>query len=258
MNCEVVTIIVLGAFAIAAFALVQFMKNKIEEIETVHRDRAIKATKEFFHKHQNFNPDEKYINPIWGNGIAVDKKRKLIGLLGQTCHIITAADIIEVNVTEDGQKVIETSRSSQITGAVVGGLLMGGTGAIIGGLSGKQKVSNEVSSVGMTIIWNNLDNPEHHISFFSTNISTKIGKSAPKYNLEYARAKDEATRWHNILKVLMNTAQPNNDDSQNNQSKSRVELCMNCDNKIGRLEQAYLYNQMVVCEGCYNKLMKRT
>ena len=38
----------------------------------------------------------------------------------------------------------------------------------------------------------------------------------------------------------------------------QVETCYNCDTKIGRMEQAYLWQDNVVCEACYHKLSKPT
>ena len=38
---------------------------------------------------------------------------------------------------------------------------------------------------------------------------------------------------------------------------AQVETCYNCDTKIGRMEQAYLWQDSVVCETCYNKLSAR-
>src|SRR5690625_2106720 len=45
-------------------------------------------------------------------------------------------DIIESEVVVDSHTITKTARGSQIGGAAVGGVLLGGVGAIIGGLSG--------------------------------------------------------------------------------------------------------------------------
>lgn len=38
---------------------------------------------------------------------------------------------------------------------------------------------------------------------------------------------------------------------------SEIEICANCNREIGRLEQAYIYENNVVCLECYNKLTKQ-
>jgi hypothetical protein len=39
---------------------------------------------------------------------------------------------------------------------------------------------------------------------------------------------------------------------------AKIETCTNCDTKIGRLEQAYLWHDQVVCERCHKKLSLKT
>ena len=46
-------------------------------------------------------------------------------------------DLLQVEIIEDNVTITKTSRTSQVGGAIVGGMLAGGVGAVIGGLSGK-------------------------------------------------------------------------------------------------------------------------
>lgn len=34
----------------------------------------------------------------------------------------------------------------------------------------------------------------------------------------------------------------------------KVEICENCEKEIGKLEQAFIHNNHIVCEQCYKKL----
>src|SRR6266849_1531234 len=76
--------------------------------------------------------------------------------------------ILSVEITRDGRSITKTNRSSQLGGAIVGGLLAGGVGAIIGGLSGETEHFESVCSLDLRIVNDDIKDPSLTLSFFSS------------------------------------------------------------------------------------------
>ncbi|WJE15278.1 SHOCT domain-containing protein [Halobacillus sp. ACCC02827] len=108
-------------------------------------------------------------------------------------------DLMEVEVKVDGETVTKTSRSSQLAGVAIGGLLAGGAGAVIGGLSGKTTSSEKVRSIQLNIVINNTENPFHSFEFLKVT-------EAKKQDIQYKAALDMAMHWQSLLKVIIGIA----------------------------------------------------
>ena len=103
----------------------------------------------------------------------------------------------------DGETITKTARGSQLGGALIGGLALGGVGAIIGGLSGKTRSSEKVKRVDLRITVNSTKSPLHDINFMDIE-----GK---KDGIVYKSAMDQARHWHGLIAVLIKMA--DNEDS---------------------------------------------
>lgn len=88
-------------------------------------------------------------------------------------------DIVEVKVNSDSSTITSTSRGSQLGGAIVGGVLAGGAGAIIGGLSGKTKSSESMKKLVLEIVVNSISNPVIEIPFYDSTVELKA--RTPQY-----------------------------------------------------------------------------
>ena len=62
------------------------------------------------------------------------------------------SDIIEVSYEENGSQLYTKSAGRTIGGAIVGGVLMGGAGAVVGGLSGESKQNKEIKNMDIKIL----------------------------------------------------------------------------------------------------------
>ena len=62
------------------------------------------------------------------------------------------SDIIEVSYEENGSQLYTKSAGRTIGGAIVGGVLMGGAGAVVGGLSGASKQNKEIKNMDIKIL----------------------------------------------------------------------------------------------------------
>jgi hypothetical protein len=190
MECGTLIVIIIVAVIIGVIIQVANTNQKKKTMED-----AIKALPEFSVSQQIMSCDG-------SSGIAVDQGRKKICLIANTMstsnRIVSYKDILSVELFEDGDSITKTSRSSQVGGALVGGLLLGGAGAIIGGLSGKTRTSDKVKQIDLRIIVNDPNTPLHDIKFL--NLESK------KDSVIYKNAMQSARHWHGVLEVLIKSA----------------------------------------------------
>ena len=78
---------------------------------------------------------------------------KVLVLVGPDFHeSFNYSDIIEVSYEENGSQLYTKSAGRTIGGAIVGGVLMGGAGAVVGGLSGASKQNKEIENMDIKIL----------------------------------------------------------------------------------------------------------
>lgn len=109
-------------------------------------------------------------------------------------------DILESEVITDGVTVTKTSRSSQIGRAILGGIIAGGVGTIVGGLSGKTNSKDTVSSINLRLFLNDTSHPYEIFNFLERR--SPIDKNKPYYH----KANDDVMQWHAIFKAVINEA----------------------------------------------------
>lgn len=174
-----------------------------------------KAMEEKLKSLPDFFPSQKVMGNSGDTAIAIDEERKKVVLInndhnGVTLKPITYRDILSSEIFVDGETVTKTSRVSQVGGALIGGLALGGVGAIIGGLSGKTRSSEKVKRIDLRITVNDTKRPLHDINFMDIE-----GK---KDGIIYKAAMDQARHWHGLITVLIKIA--DNEDAH----KDVVEL----------------------------------
>ena len=110
---------------------------------------------------------------------AIDENNEKVALVTQTVkQVINFSDIIGVELIEDGSTISKKSATRTIGGAIVGGVLAGGAGTIVGGLSGSSKQKNTVSSISVKILLRSLDNPSLIVNCFDSRTMTVEGKAS--------------------------------------------------------------------------------
>ncbi|VDG74712.1 Uncharacterised protein [Clostridium carnis] len=87
-------------------------------------------------------------------------------------------DLLEYEVLENGSTITKGGLGS----AVVGGLLFGGTGAIVGGITGK-KTKSVIDSLKIKITINNSNRPVEYINLITTQTKTNSLLYKSSYNL---------------------------------------------------------------------------
>ncbi|MDY2915908.1 MAG: SHOCT domain-containing protein [Alloprevotella sp.] len=83
----------------------------------------------------------------------MDEFFKVLVLVGPGSYeIFNYSDIIEVSYEENGNQLYTKSTGRTVGGAIVGSFLMGGAGAVVGGLSGESKQNKEIKNMDIKIL----------------------------------------------------------------------------------------------------------
>jgi len=177
-----------------------------------------KAMEEKLKSLPEFSPTQRIMGNNGDAGLAIDEERKKIVLIknspaGVDLKPITYRDVLSSEIFVDGETITKTARGSQLGGALIGGLALGGVGAIIGGLSGKTRSSEKVKRIDLRITVNDTKSPLHDINFMDIE-----GK---KDGIIYKSAMDQARHWHGLIAVLIKMA--DNEDARKEDFESSSE-----------------------------------
>lgn len=99
-------------------------------------------------------------------------------------YVYEFANIMNAEIEVDGNSVASPS----IGGAVVGGLLFGGAGAIVG--SSQKTMIKKIRSVALKIYVDDLKNPYHRVLFYSADVAL------PPEHPQVAPVLTEASEWY--------------------------------------------------------------
>ena len=97
-------------------------------------------------------------------------------------------DILSCEILKDGETTYRKSTSR----ILLGGILLGGTGAIIGGLSSTSKKNVKVTSVELKLVIRDMQNPNWSFMFFN---------NAAQFMLE--KALKDVNHWKDIFSIII-------------------------------------------------------
>lgn len=114
-------------------------------------------------------------------------------------------EILESEVVIDSQTVTKSSKLAMAGGAVLGGVLAGGVGAIIGGLSGNKKQFDRIKRMEIKLTINNLDNPVQKITFLDgrSRVYRELVNGHHKNSEEYKEAIKQVDKWQAMFDVII-------------------------------------------------------
>jgi len=163
-----------------------------------------------FKEISDFTPSQQYTSADGLKVIGYDENRNkfaITSLKSQTAFskAFSYVDILSVEIFYDGNTVTKTNRVSQIGGALIGGLVLGGVGAVVGGLSGKTSSKKEVKKIELRIIVNDKQSPIQDIVF----LNTKCKDWTPLYK----ESERSVRHWFAITSLLIEEA--DKEDSKN-------------------------------------------
>lgn len=147
------------------------------------------------------------------NFVAFDDEQKkwaiLSSFMGKVEQIYNYNDIVNFELLEDGDSIA----SGGLGRALAGGVLFGGTGAIVGGVTGKKKTKGICNSLKLKVTINDMNNPVVYINF----IETKTKKSGFVY-------KTASKSAHECLSTFQLICDRNNNSDKNESLSSADEI----------------------------------
>lgn len=115
-----------------------------------------------------FQTDQKFVAASGCSGIAIDKKNRQFALITASAKVVVPfSQILSSELIVDSDSIIKTDRAGQIGGAIVGGLLTGGFGAVVMAMGAKKKQVQQVRSVELKVLTKSINAPSHTIVFGS-------------------------------------------------------------------------------------------
>lgn len=149
-------------------------------------------------------------------GIAINSDGTAICMAGGNwinTEVFTASEVLSAELYIDGECETRTSRTSQIGGALVGGLLLGGVGVIVGGLTGRKKSHRMVSSIDLRVMVNDTHNPLHEVRL--------LGREQSRNSPQVKKIIDSARAFHARLDVMIKRA-----DREDREAERRESLAL--------------------------------
>lgn len=204
---------VLGVISIVAFIIWTLYSSKKDKDkkETEDYDKR-KKFEELIKNIDGFTPSQKYVSKTLDSSIMIDEANKKVCLVHSDLTqklVLNYKDILEAEIIEDGNTITKTSRSSQLGGALIGGILAGGVGAIIGGLSGEKSSEEEAVRVDLKVVINNTKEPIQIINFLLDDRIDPLTMKPFGINKKSQTFKDamkEVNHWHSLLSVVIRMA----------------------------------------------------
>ncbi len=130
---------------------------------------------------------------------------KVLVLVGPSNHkILNYSDIIEVSYEENGNQLYTKSAGRTVGGAIVGGVLMGGAGAVVGGLSGASKQNKEIKNMDIKILLRSTSSTTFVLHFKDAD---RVLKTKDTIDRElYEKYLKNANQAKDILSVIIDNA----------------------------------------------------
>lgn len=152
----------------------------------------------------NFQADLSYLSDDFLSGIALNEsENKILILKRQNSNdefipsLYDFDDILECSIKEDNQTVTKTVNSSSMKRAIAGGILFGGVGTVIGGITGEKITTQKIYKATLYLGVNDIHNPVHEIHFLNSKML--MDKTNPRYQNIYANL----NKWHKTISVII-------------------------------------------------------
>ncbi|OMD66671.1 hypothetical protein [Paenibacillus odorifer] len=194
ISAGITTLIIIAA---VYFLIVRYTNKKEKEVlEQAESDK--EALTYMLEKLHTYVPHQKFITPDNDLILSFDENSKRINFTSKYNNELYDFDkIIVSEVIINEVSVSKTDRSSQIGGALIGGALLGGVGAAIGGLSGDIKAEGKVKRIQLKITINDIQNPNHYVTFFQS--AVEVDKDNPTVK----SALEQVSKWNSIISILI-------------------------------------------------------
>lgn len=121
-------------------------------------------------------------------------------------HVHKYSDIVSISYQENGSNVYNKS----IGGAVVGGLLFGGVGAIVGGNTAKATQNKEIKTMSIKILLNSTSNSNIILSIYKVDVENAALQTKKDVDrLHYEDLMKEVSGIKDIFSIILDIADKN-------------------------------------------------
>lgn len=135
----------------------------------------------------------------------MDNYFKVLVIIGKYIHkSLNYSDIIEVSYIENGDQLFTKSTGRTVGGAIVGGVLMGGAGAVVGGLSGDSKQNKVVKNMDIKILLRSTEQTSCVLHFMDSSTPLKTKEASDKSR--YEDFLKNANKAKDLLSIIIDDA----------------------------------------------------
>ncbi|MDP3352439.1 MAG: hypothetical protein Q8S44_01700 [Flavobacteriaceae bacterium] len=118
------------------------------------------------------------------------------------------SDILSCEIIEDGVTTSVKSTKRILGGALIGGVLAGGAGLIVGGLSGQQLQEKEIKSLDLKIVFLDTSNPNFTLRFFDAYLdSNKLRRSIKLSDTTFQHVLNKSIenlkKWKDVIEIII-------------------------------------------------------
>lgn len=214
--------------AIIVLIITFYVENKTRE---KRGEKIMEATSLY----NDFHPTVKIVNDQVRFTFSIDKdKKKILIIIADNpeekanSFLLDYSDIISVELLEDSNLIYSKSTVRTIGGGLFGGLVAGGAGAIIGGLSGSSKEKKKVSNIKIKLLVRNLDNPSIELVCYE---GEGIDVNGSLGNMTYKSIMSKAQEIIDHLNVIIDWV----DKIEEQTLKQSFEPCLSVADEIEKL-----------------------
>lgn len=163
---------------IILFILAAKADKRSDQKDEIHRANQLKSFRTSLTEGNKFTVSRNVDGFAGSYFFAVDETNEKVGFVTKSeTIIINFIDIIGVELIENGNIILKKNATRTIGGAILGGVLAGGAGSIVGGLSGSSTQQNKVTSVHIKLLLRSIDNPSLTIICLDNWMNSKIVKT---------------------------------------------------------------------------------
>jgi hypothetical protein len=107
-------------------------------------------------------------------------------------EIVNFKDIIDCELLIDDVSAYKKSMSGTLGRALVGGVLLGGVGALVGGLTSSSNEIRDIRKIDLKVIIRDLSNPSASFNFFTAPHGDSVDV-----------ALEEANKWKDLVSIII-------------------------------------------------------
>lgn len=213
----ILLVLIIGGVILALYAA------KKEEDNVKKRSKIID---EKITRLSNFTITQKVVGLNYFYVFAVDHSHRKIAYIEEDYEIVLPYDkIICVEIDEDNTTIASKSTSRSIGGAIVGGIIAGGAGAIIGGLNGNTITKKVVSLVQVKLKLRDINAPAIIIKCFDSKSMLGIPetKTEGKNGQLYYQGLEDARMISDLVSVIIDDVDKKETEVRNTNKGSIVD-----------------------------------